>query len=62
MGDWVSEILIDVILINVLKDFVKSDVFDLGLSDYVFIYIFMKERVVKCKLKVINFWLCKNFD
>ena len=61
-GDRVSETLIDVILTNVPKDFAKSDVFDPGLSDHALIYTFMKERVAKCKSKVINFRSRKNFD
>lgn len=42
--------------------FIKSGVFDLGLSDYFLVYVFMKEMVVKFKIKVVNFRLCKNLD
>ena len=42
--------------------FIKSGVFDPGLSDHALFYAFMKKRVVKFKTKVVNFRSCKNLD
>lgn len=62
IGERVSETLIDVILTNLPDGFIKSGVFDPGLSDHSLVYAFMKEKVVKFKTKVVNFRSCKNLD
>ena len=62
IGERVSETLIDVILSNLPDGFIKSGVFDPGLSDHALVYAFMKERVVKFKTKVVNCRSCKNLD
>ena len=62
IGERVSETLIDVILSNLPNGFIKSGIFDPGLSDHTLVYAFMKDRVVKFKTKVVNYRSCKNLD
>ena len=57
-----TKTLIDVILTNEAHLFIKSGIYDPGLSDHPIVYGFMQHKAAKAKPRIIKFRTTKNFE
>ena len=58
----ITKTLIDVILTNEAHLFIKSGIYDPGLSDHPIVYGFMQHKAAKAKPRIIKFRTTKNFE